>query len=319
MKSMTLKSAGLAAFISLLGISCSNDGGGSQSYGTLLEVTQERADISTFSAAVELAGLTGVLESGTDRTLFAPTNNGMDQFLLENGYTTINAVPVDVLKEIVYNHFVQGSIETSELTTGYKKTFARGSASASNYLDVFVNTTSGIKLNGVATVTTPNIPADNGVLHIVDKVVGLPTIVTHIGANPELTSFATALAFDPSSNFIATLSDNSTKTTVFAPDNTAFSAFLTETGNANINAFPATELHTILLYHTVNNVNTLSSSFSNGQNISTAAGQGVTISLTGGGKKITDVNGRISNFIKTDIQASNGVVHIVDKALLPNF
>jgi hypothetical protein len=45
---------------------------------------------------------------------------------------------------------------------------------------MFVNTAGGkVMLNGVATVTTADIIASNGVVHVVDKVIGLPTIVTH--------------------------------------------------------------------------------------------------------------------------------------------
>jgi uncharacterized surface protein with fasciclin (FAS1) repeats len=50
---------------------------------------------------------------------------------------------------------------------------------------MFVNTAGGkVMLNGVATVTTADIMASNGVVHVVDKVIGLPTIVTHATANP---------------------------------------------------------------------------------------------------------------------------------------
>jgi uncharacterized surface protein with fasciclin (FAS1) repeats len=49
---------------------------------------------------------------------------------------------------------------------------------------MFVNTAGGkVMLNGVATVTTADIIASNGVVHVVDKVIGLPTIVTHALAN----------------------------------------------------------------------------------------------------------------------------------------
>jgi hypothetical protein len=59
---------------------------------------------------------------------------------------------------------------------------------------MFVNTAGGkVMLNGVATVTTADIIASNGVVHVVDKVIGLPTIVTHALANPNFTSLVGAL------------------------------------------------------------------------------------------------------------------------------
>ncbi|MNY47188.1 Fasciclin domain protein [compost metagenome] len=52
--------------------------------------------------------------------------------------------------------------------------------------------------------------------------------------------------------------------------------------------------------------------------VSTFAGQNFTVGLTGGAK-ITDASGRVSNIIATDVQCSNGIIHAIDKVLLPKF
>jgi uncharacterized surface protein with fasciclin (FAS1) repeats len=61
----------------------------------------------------------------------------------------------------------------------------------------------------------------------------------------------------------------------------------------------------------------LSSDLTNNQSVTTFEGGSFTIGLTGGAK-ITDFNNRVSNIVATDVQASNGVVHVLDKVLLPN-
>ncbi len=59
---------------------------------------------------------------------------------------------------------------------------------------MFVNTTSGVRLNGVSSVVTADIVATNGVIHIVDAVIGLPTVVTHAAANPNFTTLVGLLS-----------------------------------------------------------------------------------------------------------------------------
>ncbi len=177
----------------------------------------------------------------------------------------------------------------------------------------------GGKTNGGATVTIADIPASNGIIHVVDGVIGLPTIVNHAIANKNFTTLVAALTYNPSSGFAGILSGKtSSPFTVFAPTNTAFSSFLNETGYSGLAAIPANVLETTLKYHVVAGANVLSTSLTNGQIVSTFAGQNFTIGLTGGAK-ITDANNRISNIIATDVQCSNGVIHVIDKVLLPKF
>jgi uncharacterized surface protein with fasciclin (FAS1) repeats len=90
---------------------------------------------------------------------------------------------------------------------------------------MFVNTAGGkVMLNGVATVTTADIIASNGVVHVVDKVIGLPTIVTHALSNFTLVGALTG-AGQP--DFVTILSGTG-PFTVFVPTNAAFTALNTE-------------------------------------------------------------------------------------------
>jgi uncharacterized surface protein with fasciclin (FAS1) repeats len=58
-------------------------------------------------------------------------------------------------------------------------------AASNTSMSLFVNTANGVRLNGVSTVSTPNIMASNGVVHIVDAVIGLPTVVTFAVADAD--------------------------------------------------------------------------------------------------------------------------------------
>ena len=79
----------------------------------------------------------------------------------------------------------------------------QGNPSSAKNLSMYIDTTSGVKINGISTVTKTDINASNGVIHKVDKVIGLPTVVTHALANPNFSSLVTALTRSDMPNFVA--------------------------------------------------------------------------------------------------------------------
>src|SRR5690606_30932688 len=110
-------------------------------------------------------------------TVFAPDNAAFSEFLSANGFANLDAVPVPVLKQILLNHVVSGAVKSTDLTTGYIQTLATATPNNLN-MSMFVNTSGGVKLNGISSVTAADNILDNGVVHLVNKVIGLPTIVT---------------------------------------------------------------------------------------------------------------------------------------------
>ncbi|WP_426485853.1 fasciclin domain-containing protein [Flavobacterium sp. 2] len=324
MKTIKIKLIAFLALITFVTISCNNDDDSSQTPQTIVSIAQANPNLSSLTAALQKADLVTTLKSSGSFTVFAPTNAAFSAFLTANGYADLNAVPVPILKEILLNHVLSTKVKSTEIATGYVKTLAKGGSSTTNNISMYLEKNSGVdinggKTNGGATVTITDIPASNGIIHVVDGVIGLPTIVNHAIANKNFTTLVAALTYNPSSGFAGILSGTaSSPFTVFAPTNTAFSSFLTETGYSGLAAIPANVLETTLKYHVVTGANVLSSSLTNGQVVSTFAGQNFTIGLTGGAK-ITDANNRVSNIIATDVQCSNGVIHVIDKVLLPKF
>ena len=82
-------------------------------------------------------------------------------------------------------------------------------------------------------------------------------------------------------------------------------------------SLPANVLENTLKYHVVTGANVTAGDLTDGQVVTTFQGQNFTIGLTGGAK-ITDANSRNSNIIATDVQCSNGVIHVLSKVLLPS-
>ena len=298
-------------------VSCSNNDDEPVMSQTIYAIASRDADLTSLKAAIDKAGLAATLDATGTFTVFAPSNAAFTSFLTANGFASLNDVPVAALKEILLNHVLAARVTSGEIMTGYVSTLAKGGASATRNLSMFINKSSGVKINGMVNVTNADILATNGIIHKTDAVIGLPTIVTHALANPNFTSLVAALTRSDMPNFVAILGGTANSPfTVFAPTNAAFTSLLAETGLANLGAVPQSLLENALKYHVVAGVNVASTALTNNMPVTTFQGGMFTITTTGGAK-ITDANNRVSNIILTDVQCSNGIIHAIDKVLLP--
>ncbi|KVV15657.1 fasciclin domain-containing protein [Flavobacterium sp. TAB 87] len=326
MKTLKFSVLSLLFVASSVFVSCNDDNDEPmvQKPQTITEIAKATPDLSILVSALVKADLAVTLDKPGEYTVFAPTNAAFTAFLKAKGFADLNAVPVPVLKEVLLNHVLMAKVNAADVTTGYVKTMAKGSASATNTLSMYINKGDKVVINGGtanmgATVTAVDIKATNGVIHVVDGVIGLPTIVNAAIANPNFATLVAALTFNPASGFATVLSGTpSSPFTVFAPTNAAFTSFLAETKFAGLKEIPADVLETTLKYHVVTGANVESKALTNGMVVKTFADQNITINLTGGAK-ITDANDRVSNIVAVDVQCSNGIVHAIDKVLLPKF
>ncbi|MBF2708724.1 fasciclin domain-containing protein [Flavobacterium soyangense] len=282
---------------------------------TITGIAKTNSNLTILVQALVKTDLAGTLQGTGPFTVFAPTDAAFTAFLKTTPYATLNDVPKDVLTQILLNHVVSGKVKSTDLTTGYVKTLAKSATSGTNTMSMYVDLTAGVKLNGVAKVTTADVMASNGVIHIVDAVINLPTIVTHATANANFTSLVGALTKAGQPNFVGILSGTG-PFTVFAPTNDAFTALNTELAPGGIAGVSSANLTKVLQYHVVNG-NILAASLTEGQVVSTLqTPQTFTVQLAGGAK-IKDANNRISTIVATDVQCSNGVIHVLNKVLLP--
>jgi uncharacterized surface protein with fasciclin (FAS1) repeats len=290
---------------------------------TITGLAKVTPNLSILVQALVKADLATTLSGTGPFTVFAPTNTAFTAFLQANGLANLDAVPVPALKEILLNHVVSGAVRSTALTTTYIKTLGKGAASATNTLSMYVNTANSmVRLNGVSSVSTADIIASNGVIHIVDAVIGLPTIVTHATANANFTSLVSLLNRTNQPNFVTALS-GAGPFTVFAPTNAAFTALNTELAPGGTASVSADNITRVLQYHVVNG-NVLAATLTNNQIVTTTRPivgtttfQTFTVNLTP--TRLTDVRARVSNVTATDVQCSNGVIHVLDKVLLPTF
>jgi uncharacterized surface protein with fasciclin (FAS1) repeats len=313
----SIKSIGM--WFLLLGLvtmtSCGDDEDPVTEDKSIATIATETASLSILVEALQKADLVSVLDGTDNYTVFAPTNDAFGDLLTANGFDSLDDVPTETLRSILLNHVVNGTVLSSALTTGYVKTNAT-EATTGNNLDLYINTDGGVRLNGVSSVTTPDISASNGVVHIVNAVIGLPTVVTFATADNTFGTLVAALTrSDLTTDFVGVLSGNG-PFTVFAPTNDAFGDLLTELGAAGLGDIDVNTLDAVLKYHVVNGANVLASTLTDDMTVTSLQSSDFTIDLDNGAE-IVDANGRRAGIIVTDVQSSNGVVHVINKVLLP--
>lgn len=300
----------------LVGCSDDDDGGGTtqQMDPTIVELAQSSNDLTSLVAALGAADgdLVNVLSSG-NFTVLAPTNAAFDAFLAANGFASLDDVPTDLLSQVLLNHVITGSVTSTDLTTagsGYASTNADGFEG--NKLSLYYDTSAGVRFNDTANVVTPDLNASNGVVHVIDAVIGLPDIVDHASYNPNFSNLVAALG--AADGGLVNVLQGAGPFTVLAPDNAAFGTFL---NGAALGDVATDVLANILLNHVLTG-GTLSTDL-------TAAGAGYTSTngTNGDGDALSlyfnTSSGVVFNGISTvtqaDVITTNGVIHAVDTVI----
>lgn len=289
----------------------------------IVETAQATEDLSSLVAALQAADgdLVNVL-SGGEFTVLAPTNAAFDNFLADNGFANLSEVPTDVLANILLNHVISGTVLSTTLTdagAGYTTTNATNEDG--DNLSLYFNTTTGVTFNGTSSVAQADVEATNGVVHIVDQVIGLPTIATFATADPTFETLVAALTRpDLEVPFVTILSTTDPTygipLTTFAPTNEAFGDLLVEIGADDLSQIDVNLLTAVLLTHVVAQANVRAEDLAQDLPVVTLSEETLTVDLTNGAQ-LVDPNGRVANIIANNVQAINGVVHVIDKVVLP--
>lgn len=299
--------------------SCDNNDDNTMEPSTVVNLAVDSADLTSLVSALQKADLVNTLNGEGPFTVLAPTNDAFAAFLSANNFNSLDDVPVNVLTKVLLNHVVSGSLTASDLSTGYANTLATSAASGSA-MSLYIDTSNGVKFNGVSSVSSADIIAVNGVVHKVDAVIGLPSVVTFATADPNFSTLVSALTRDDlTTNFVGILSTDSSTSpapfTVFAPINDAFNKLLAELNLTALSEIDEPTLDLTLKTHVVGGANVLDSDLTDNLSITTL-GSPLTANITGGAT-LTDARNRVSNIIATNVQADNGVIHAINNVVLP--
>jgi uncharacterized surface protein with fasciclin (FAS1) repeats len=285
-------------------------GGHDEPQRNIVELAQANPDLSILVEAVVAAGLAPTLSTGS-LTVFAPTNAAFAALLTELGVTKDALLANKTLLTAVLTYHVLGTtVPRASVPLGKAITPVGGGFFKVEAAGAGLRITDG--RNRTSNITATDIQASNGVVHLVDKVL-LPADKNIVATASALPDFSILVEAVVAAGLVPTL-QGAGPFTVFAPTNAAFAALLTELGVTKQALLANTALLTsVLTYHVVPG-RVLKADVPVNTAITTVQGQTFTINAS---LAITDSRGRQSSIVATDVFTSNGVIHVVDKVLLP--
>jgi len=269
----------------------------------IVEVAADAGSFSILIEAAQKAGLAEFLSTENNLTVFAPTDDAFAALLSDLGLSSLDDIPTADLASILTYHVIGAKAMSSDLSTGYVSTL---SSYDNNNITMYIETESGVMINNSVSVTTADIEASNGIIHVVDKVILPPTVVNIALANDNFTTLVQAVV---KAGLVDALSSEG-PFTVFAPTNEAFDALFTQLGVSGVEDLTAEQLTPILMYHVVPG-NVLSTELTSGEVGTLNGDSNLNVDLSSG-VKINE-----SSVVAADIQGANGVVHVIDKVLIP--
>jgi len=302
----------LLAFLSIAIISCGDDDDDDgmmqeEETNTIVDIAVGDAQFSTLVSALQRTNLVSTLQGDGPFTVFAPTNDAFAALGVD-----LASISDDALTEILLYHVLGAEVKSTDLADG--QTYASTAAATGpggNALSMLVEKSgSGVIVNNSATVTTADVSADNGVIHIVNNVITPLDLVGHAQANSNFSSLVGALAGAPG-ELVGVLQATGPYT-VFAPVNSGFDAI-----SDVVATLTGEQIASVLTYHVVSGANVLSTDLSNDMTVTTVNGQDFTV-LIGEGVQLQDAGGNTSDVLITDVQATNGVIHALSNVIIPS-
>jgi transforming growth factor-beta-induced protein len=298
----------IIGMVSMIGLTAceeeeNNDKNQQMEEENIVDIASSSDSYSTLVQALQKAELVSVLEGDGPFTVFAPTNEAFGDLLEELGASSLDDLSAEQLEPILLYHVVSGKVMSPDLSNSYVSTMNSGPNDTKTSL--LVNTDNGVMLNGSSYVTAADIEASNGVVHEIDKVL-LPPNVVDIAINNSNFSILVDAVLKAE---LAGILSGEGPFTIFAPTNSAFEALFNDLEISGISDLTKEDLVPILQYHVVSG-NVGSGDLSSGSvptlngDIQVDVGENVTIN--------TD-----ATVIATDVQGTNGMVHAIDKVLLP--
>jgi uncharacterized surface protein with fasciclin (FAS1) repeats len=274
---------------------------------TVVDIATGSDDFSILVTALQQEGLVETLQGEGPFTVFAPTNAAFADLLADLDITAEELLAREDLTDILLYHVVSGKVMSTDLSDGLEAETVNGAT-------VVFDLSDGVMVNE-STVVTADLEADNGVVHVIDKVLlppseeesDLPATVVDIAtSSDDFSILVTALQQE---GLVETLQGEG-PFTVFAPTDAAFADLLAELDITAEELLANEELTNILLYHVVS-----------GKVMSTDLSDGLEAETVNGAKVMFDLSDGVmvneSTVVTADLEADNGVVHVIDKVLLP--
>ena len=273
--------------------------------GTVVDIVVNSEVHNLLEAAVLEADLAETLSGEGPFTVFAPTDDAFIALAEALSLAPEDLLALPELADILLYHVVGATALSTDLSDGQMVTTLNGSD-----VTVTINE-AGIFIND-AQVIVADLVATNGVVHVIDAVLTPPVptnTVVDIIVNSDIHTILEAAVLE--ADLAGALSGEG-PFTVFAPTDEAFAALADALGATAADLLALPELADILLYHVVG-ATAFSTDLSDGQMVATLNGAEVEVSIECDGSIFIND----AQVILADIEADNGVVHVLDAVLIP--
>ncbi len=268
----------------------------------IVDIAVNDGRFTTLVAAVQAADLVTTLKGDGPFTVFAPTDAAFAKLPAGTLDTLLMADNKQTLTDILLYHVVAGKVMAADVVTLTEAETVLGQ-------NVTIKVEDGKVYINDAEVIITDIQAANGVIHVIDTVI-LPPEPTIAAVAAGDDRFETLVAALTAADLVATL-DGDGPFTVFAPTDAAFAKLPAGTLDTLLKPENKQALTDILLYHVVAG-RVLAADVVKLSGAETVLGQNVTIKVVDGRVYVND-----AEVIITDIQAANGVIHVIDTVILP--
>ena len=277
-----------------------NDNNMNDAPKSIAAIASADPQFSILVQALTKADLATTLSQSGTYTVFAPTNDAFNALFSKLGVSGIDQLSAEALRPILLYHVLGSKAISSGLTSGYVSTLSP--AFAGRFVSLKIDVSGSVMLNSSASVSKADILASNGVIHVINQVLLPPTVADLAVANSNFSTLVSALS---GAGLVPALSDPAGTFTVFAPTNEAF-AQLTSVPN---------DLKPILLYHVLGSTlyaNEVTTGYA--KTLSTYQTHPMDMYInTASGVKINNS----ASVVLADVVGTNGVIHVIDKVLLP--
>ncbi len=288
---------------------------------TIAAIASANSDFSILVAAAAKAGVVPLLDNPRARlTVFAPTNAAFAALLKDLGISNgLDGLSEAQLLTILKYHVVAQPIEAAQAIEAAKKNAKVDTLGGAIALSLSGD---ALKIDTNSTVVATDIRAQNGVIHVIDRVL-IPSIADVVVSNHNFSALKRALVKADASLVGVLDNDNGPKFTVFAPDNHAFAGLIRAlrgndfgfaSGIRRLSSFRGDQLLPVLKYHVIAGSQVAASQVpTTSTAVPTLGGQIRAQRNAAGAVRIDS-----ANVTTADILTSNGVIHVIDSVLLPS-
>ena len=266
----------------------------------IIDTAVGAGSFTTLAAALTEADLIGALKGKGPFTVFAPTDAAFAKLPKGTVENLLKPENRDMLISILTYHVVPGELDAGEVLASTTLTTLNGQR-----VDISKNDAS---IDGVSIIKT-DIECSNGIIHVIDEVI-LPQSDSILDIASSAGSFNTLAAALEAADLVDALNGDG-PFTVFAPTDDAFAALPEGTLETLLKPENKDQLRSILLYHVVEGRVYADQAIDAGE-AATLQGSDVKIKKSWGDVKVND-----AKVVTPDLEASNGVIHVIDRVILP--